>query len=173
MCRRRSGGSLVPALRKGNLTQRAQRIATGTEPADLIWGAHAPSRAGDGAPAIANFCFGGEVFGEAPNTARAARALPGFGGNGEVNSMTAPPSCPFVIRCGRCVRSAIVAAYRSLQLWRLKSRRPGLCRTLAFQRTTIPATNAAQGSNPQVGQSKCSRYCAVTEYHGKPSAFIL
>jgi len=47
---------------------------------DFLRGAHAPSRAGDGALAIANFCFLGknqDHFGEAPKSAREARALPG------------------------------------------------------------------------------------------------
>jgi hypothetical protein len=47
---------------------------------DFLRGAHAPSRAGDGTLAIANFYFLGENrdrFGDAPKPAREARALPG------------------------------------------------------------------------------------------------
>jgi len=43
----------------------------------MIWGAHAPSRAGDGALGIANFVP--KDFGEAPKSAREARALPRAG----------------------------------------------------------------------------------------------
>src|SRR6266566_31411 len=41
-----------------------------------VWGAHAPSRAGDGALAIANFPRSGGSSARAPNYAREARALP-------------------------------------------------------------------------------------------------
>jgi len=46
---------------------------------ESIWGAHAPSRAGDGGIAIANFSsrrHNKDCFGEAPKPAREARALP-------------------------------------------------------------------------------------------------
>src|SRR5438309_3830882 len=41
-----------------------------------LWGAHAPSRAGDGALAIANFPRSEDSPARAPNYAREARALP-------------------------------------------------------------------------------------------------
>src|SRR5437764_1329149 len=41
-----------------------------------VWGAHAPSRAGDGVLAIANFPRSEGSWARAPNCAREARALP-------------------------------------------------------------------------------------------------